>query len=397
MSTALTIGWARKRLDAISESIEYGLTASASQSPSGPRFLRITDIQNDSVDWSTVPFCDAPNVDTARYTLRYGDIVFARTGATTGKSFLIRECPDSAVFASYLIRVRPNREVEPRFLSHFFRTTDYWGQIEKSTQGAGQPGVNASKLKDLTVPLPPLEEQTRIADILDKADSIRRKHEYGLAQIRDLPHALFLSLFGAPHAHQDRWPMIPFTEVCESRLGKMLDAKQQTGQCARPYLRNLNVQWGRLDLNNVFQMDFNESDRREFRLEPGDVLICEGGAGVGQTAIWRGELPECYFQKSLHRVRPFAGKAVSEYIAHLIWMLMRSGSLIGSISSATIPHLTGVRLKALKIPVPPIELQRDFARQLEAQQTLLCKTAKAESESVLLFSSLISRAFRGDL
>ena len=152
-----------------------------------------------------------------------------------------------------------------------------------------------------------------------------------------------------------------FSQVCDSRLGKMLDAKQQTGQYSRPYMRNINVQWGQLDLSTVWEMDFDDHDRNEFRLEPGDVLICEGGAGVGQTAIWRGELPECYFQKSLHRVRPKPDMAVPEYIETLIWALMNGGSILRHISQATIPHLTGVKLKTLRIPLPPLSLQQRFA------------------------------------
>src|SRR5690606_13733469 len=97
---------------------------------------------------------------------------------TTGKSFLLRECPDRTVFASYLIRVRPDvGRVDPRYLAWFFQTPEYWRQITSSASGTAQPGVNTSKLKALEVPmLPPLAEQRRTTDILDKADAIHRKH-----------------------------------------------------------------------------------------------------------------------------------------------------------------------------------------------------------------------------
>ena len=89
---------------------QYGYTASAATEPIGPHLLRITDIQNGSVNWETVPYCDCPGPQ--KFLLEKGDILFARTGATTGKSFLIEECP-TAVFASYLIRLRVNKLVSP--------------------------------------------------------------------------------------------------------------------------------------------------------------------------------------------------------------------------------------------------------------------------------------------
>jgi type I restriction enzyme S subunit len=127
-------------LDAVADSIDYGHTASAIMTALGPKFLRITDIQDGRVDWASVPFCVAsPQQETAS-KLDIGDIVFARTGATTGKSFLIRECPERAVFASYLIRVRPNREIRSDFLARFFETQDYWAQIARNMRGAAQCG-----------------------------------------------------------------------------------------------------------------------------------------------------------------------------------------------------------------------------------------------------------------
>src|SRR6266481_1608404 len=107
-------GWEIKELVAVS-AINYGYTESASSEPVGPRFLRITDIQNDQVDWNSVPYCKIEPADLPKYRLANGDIVFARTGATTGKSFLVADPPE-AVFASYLIRVQLRTvELLPQF------------------------------------------------------------------------------------------------------------------------------------------------------------------------------------------------------------------------------------------------------------------------------------------
>src|SRR5580704_13451471 len=99
-------GWAEANVNDLADDITYGFTAKACWDSSGPKFLRITDIQNGRVDWDSVPRCEISPEEMLGYSLRGGDLVFARTGATTGKSFLIKSCPEPAVFASYLIRVR---------------------------------------------------------------------------------------------------------------------------------------------------------------------------------------------------------------------------------------------------------------------------------------------------
>ena len=118
---------------------------------------------------------------------------------------------------------------------------------------------------------------------------------------------------------------------------------------------------------------------------------------MGQTAVWRGEIPECYFQKSLHRVRPLSGTATSGYIAHLMRELMRSGGILDAITSATIPHLTGEKLKAVRIPLPPMHLQQRFGEVVESIRQVKSQKEAAIKESNMLFDSLVQRAFRGEL
>lgn len=119
--------WKVAPLESICEPPQYGYTASA-QEEGDVRFLRITDITNSGVNWPSVPFCECPPELLGKYRLACGDIVFARIGATTGKSYLIKNPPPS-VFASYLIRVRARSEIDPGFLSYFFRSHAYWRQV----------------------------------------------------------------------------------------------------------------------------------------------------------------------------------------------------------------------------------------------------------------------------
>jgi type I restriction enzyme S subunit len=175
----------------------------------------------------------------------------------------------------------------------------------------------------------------------------------------------------------------------------MLDQKRQTGQDLRPYLRNANVQWFRFDLDDVLEMDFDERDRQSLRLRDGDLLICEGGE-PGRSAVWRGAIKECYFQKALHRARPKAGVAESEYLARLLSVMANRGLLSG-VTSATIAHLTGEKLAALPVMMPPFQLQREFACTIERIDRLRHSQQGALASLDALFASLQHRAFRGEL
>ena len=152
-------GWEWTRLGNLSSSIQYGLSNSA-ESQGTHRLLRITDIQDGRVNWKDVPFTTIDNAET--YLLRKDDIVFARTGATVGKSFLITELPFESVYASYLIRIRLFDCISPSYLYQFFNSHCYWEQITDKSVGVGQPNCNGTSLKELFIPLPPLNEQKRI-------------------------------------------------------------------------------------------------------------------------------------------------------------------------------------------------------------------------------------------
>ena len=152
-------GWAWARLGNLSSAIQYGLSNSA-ESQGTHRLLRITDIQDRNVNWDTVPFTTVDDPDT--YLLKSGDIVFARTGATVGKSFLITETPYPSVYASYLIRIRLLGNLPPEYIYQFFNSACYWSQITDKSVGVGQPNCNGTSLKELFIPLPPINEQLRI-------------------------------------------------------------------------------------------------------------------------------------------------------------------------------------------------------------------------------------------
>lgn len=153
--------WKWVRLSDVSENIHYGYTASAKEA-GNCKFLRITDIQNNSVDWESVPFCDVKDKDYGTYGLNNRDIMIARTGGTIGKTYIVDSLKDRTVFASYLIRVVPVEKINETFLKKFMESPLYWLQLKAGSMGTGQPNVNGTTLSKLLLPLPPLEEQKRI-------------------------------------------------------------------------------------------------------------------------------------------------------------------------------------------------------------------------------------------
>ena len=164
--------WIFTTVAKISEKIHYGYTASSTKKPIGPKFLRITDIQNDSVNWNSVPYCSIKETELDKYLLERGDLIFARTGATVGKSYLIEENIPQSVFASYLIRIKLKNIIDRKFLYAFFHSYLYWNQIHQNKIGIGQPNVNGNTLSKLVLPFPPLDEQKVIVNELEKKFSL---------------------------------------------------------------------------------------------------------------------------------------------------------------------------------------------------------------------------------
>jgi len=169
-ATAETEGWDYKLVKDLCKKPQYGYTESAQLERVGPKFLRITDIQNGVVNWNAVPYCVCDDMD--KYRLQSGDILFARTGATTGKSFLVKEHPEEvpeAVFASYLIRLQLKPGLEPEYLYWFFQSPQYWAQVYEEKKGSAQANMNARKLLNIAVPVAPSEEgeRNRIVAYLD--------------------------------------------------------------------------------------------------------------------------------------------------------------------------------------------------------------------------------------
>ena len=163
--------WIWVRWGSIAESIQYGYNAPAKQN-GRIRMVRISDIHENAVLWSTVPFCDIDEADIPIYLLKQNDILFARTGGTVGKSFLVSEVPCESIYAGYLIRTRYSSLLCPQYLKYFMESPLYWQQLKSGTTATAQPNCNGQTLSKMLLPLPPASEQIHIVQRIEELLSL---------------------------------------------------------------------------------------------------------------------------------------------------------------------------------------------------------------------------------
>ena len=159
--------WKWVRWGDLSQSIQYGYNAPAQES-GRIKMVRISDIQNGRVLWDSVPYCEIKEDDISTYLLDANDILFARTGGTVGKSYLVKEVPEEAIYAGYLIRTRYSSLLCPEYLKYFMESQLYWEQLRNGTIATAQPNCNGKTLSKMVLPLPPLAEQKRIVEKLEQ-------------------------------------------------------------------------------------------------------------------------------------------------------------------------------------------------------------------------------------
>ena len=159
-------GWEWERWGNISLSIQYGYNAPAIER-GDIKMVRISDIHDNIVKWSTVPFCHISPSEIGTYLLKENDILFARTGGTVGKSFLVQSVPEPAIYAGYLIRTRYSQELCPQYLKSFMESQLYWDQLKSGTIATAQPNCNGKTLGRMLLPIPPKAEQRRLVEKLE--------------------------------------------------------------------------------------------------------------------------------------------------------------------------------------------------------------------------------------
>ena len=263
-----------------------------------------------------------------------------------------------------LAALTPNREkVAPEYIFWLLKGKNE----ELNCKGTGSTfkAIGRNILEETLVPNISLEKQTECAIILEKTYRVILSRKQQLQKLDELVKARFVEMFGDVIRNSKSWEIRVLADIASSRLGKMLDTKQQTGECSYPYLANFNVQWFNFNVDNLNQMDFNEAEQKEFELRDGDLLVCEGGE-IGRCAVWHNEIQPCFFQKALHRVRCNRQLVQPDYLAWWFKYNCNHGGFAEIAGAkATIAHLPGIKLKQLQVALPPLSLQNEFAAFVE--------------------------------
>ncbi len=339
------------------------------------------------MDWGHVPGCKISADEENENRLEVGDIVFARTGATTGKSFLIRHAP-RAVFASYLIRLRASREILPEYLAAFCQSQLYWHQINGAVRGAAQGGVNSTTLSSLLLPLPPLSEQQRIAWQLEQADRLRRTRRYALELSDTFLPAAFLQLFGDPVRNTKDWPI-----ECVDELGKVTTGG--TPPSEKPGMFGGSIPFltpGDLESNapQPARWVTGEGAAESTTVRAGATMVCCIGATIGKTDRARFRSA---FNQQINAIE-WGSRIDDAFGLHLMRFFAEVVAKRGR--STTLPILKKSSFAEIRVPAPPLSLQMCFAKLVTRHERLRTVQRESLRQAEHLFQTLLHRAFTGD-
>ncbi|MCX4776745.1 restriction endonuclease subunit S [Streptomyces sp. NBC_01264] len=319
-----------------------------------------------------------------------------------------------AAWNQAILGMRSDSTTDARFLR--YSLVSLRPTLLEQARSNTQSNLNAEQVGNLAIPRPPLGEQRRVADFLDvetariDRTAAARQAQQSILRERELS-LISETLSGGVGPRGGRstgmpwlpaipadWKIGPVYAYFSTELGKMLNAERATGDRQRPYLRNANVHWYDIDISDMATMSFDASETHRYSVAPGDLLVCEGGAGVAEAAVWNGEISDCYYQKSLHRVRR-SGHVPVEWLMYWLRLAKHVGVFEADGNIATIPHLTGEQLREYRIPIPPDGDSRVVALNHEVRD-LLSLVKRLDQAQALLAErrqALITAAVTGQL
>lgn len=403
METKLNLDWKVDYLGNHCHKPSYGYTASATDKPVGPKFLRITDIQDGSVNWERVPYCRLnKKIDEDRF-LRSGDMVIARIGATTGKSFIIRDCP-KAVFASYLICLRTKETLLSEYLNFFCQSNQYWKQVNQEKGGRLKGGVNIPILKNLKLPLPSVDEQHAIAKVLKAIqDTIEvRKKELELERERKAALMEYLFTHGTRKEPTKQteigempksWNVKKLSELCDIRYG--LGQPPKLDENGIPMIRATDIKRGKIISDGVLRIAANSiPGARNPYLKEGDILVVRSGAYTGDVAMYDGRWSVAIAGYDLV-VSPSNGNLNSTFLSEYLLANSAQKYFKSNRDRSAQPHLNSEQLGNLLIPLP------NFENQISISEILTLCNKKIDSlfnEAAFLnelFKSMLEKLMSG--
>ncbi|MCG9642096.1 restriction endonuclease subunit S [Vibrio sp. Isolate34] len=402
-------GWAEVSIDDITSDVSYGVTAKSDPFEGDLQLLRITDIQDNRVDWSSVPYCKYESkYESSR--LKDNDIVVARTGATVGKSFLIEHAVEDSVYASYLIRLRLTKGTLPKYLAKFLHTPSYWQQISEQKAGIGQPNVNGTKLKTLKMPLAPLAEQKRIVEklneVLAQVDTIKARLDGIPDLLKRFRQSVLASAVSGKLTEEWRggqslkpWVTLNLNEV----TSHVVDCPHSTPKWSdegRYCVRTTAFNPFYLDLSEQGYVNDEVFAQRTSRLKPEseDILYSrEGTVGIACQIPKGVEL--CLGQRMV--VIRTNEKVASKFLT----IVLNSDHILRIVRELTIgstaPRVNMKVIREYPIPVPDVTEQKEIVRLVDQYfafaDTIEAQVKKAQARVDNLTQSILAKAFRGEL
>ena len=336
-----------------------------------------------------------------------GDVLVAKITPCmeNGKAaYVENNFPTQIGFGSTEFHVlRPGPGVDPKYLFYMLWNDRFRKVAETNMTGsAGQKRVPTNFIRSWVIPLPSLEEQRRIATILDKADALRRKRQESLALMDEFLRSVFLEMFGDPVVNPRGWEILKVGSVSEVQGGLTKSTKKrQNYSISVPYLRVANVYRNKLDLAEIKELNVTETELERTLLQPEDLLLVEGHGNpkeVGRTAMWDGSIAQCVHQNHIIRLRVDGAVATPSYVCAYInssggrRQLFKENKTTSGLNTISIRQV-----RELSLPLPPLELQQDYLRIYNKIEQNRLGITSSLNQLDLLFKSLNQRAFRGEL
>jgi type I restriction enzyme S subunit len=299
-----------------------------------------------------------------------------------------------------LTKVAIPDEVDPRF-AFFLLNSDAFQRPLLEIERSAQDGFNKEDLAEIRLSLAPLAEQRRIAEVLDRAEALRAKRRAALAELDSLTQSLFLDLFGDPATNPKGWPQVRLSDLFAASpiFGTMIPPSVDGGSWLS--LRVGNIQDWQLDLSDQKSVELPPNTVERHAVKDGDMLMARAIASqdhLGKAVIVHPGEKKWAFDSHLMRLRFNQSKALPEVIRHLLMTPGgRSLFLKAARRTAVQFNINTKEMSALRIPLPPIALQQEFARQVGAVEKLKAAQRAALAEQDALFATLQHRAFRGEL
>lgn len=331
-----------------------------------------------------------------------GDLLVASLGEVLPRACLMPGYVGPAIVKADCIRVRLSGSVDPRWVMYSLLTPETRRWAEARTHGVGRPRLGLRLVRQIPVPLPPLDEQRRVVEILEEHLShLDAAHNYLMAAERRAELLLKVSLWEATHDLAGA-KEVRLDSVSEVRLGRQRSPKNHSGERMRPYLRAANVDWDGLRLDDVNEMNFSKAEETVYRLEPGDILLTEASgsaAEVGKSAMYEGLPANVCFQNTLLRVR--CHSADPHFVQKYLLAEAMAGKFMPESRGVGINHLGRRKLANLTIKLPDERQQRAAIEQCHEAIMDVARLRSAitaqKRRAASLRRALLAAAFSGQL